>query len=117
MPSAQHMIAQIAPQDFKAWIATQGEQVTLLDCREAWELQTASVKADGFALLHIPMNDTPSRLGELNTDAPVAVLCHHGARSQRVAMYLAQNGFGNVANLAGGIAAWSRAVDASVPQY
>lgn len=111
------MIAQIAPDQFKAWIATQNADVTLLDVREGWELETASVKADGFAFKHIPMNDTPARLAELNADAPIACLCHHGARSQRVAQYLAQNGFTNVNNIAGGIAAWSSQVDPSVPQY
>jgi rhodanese-related sulfurtransferase len=111
------MIAQIRPSDFAAWLQTQPAPVTLLDVREGWELQTASVKAEGFALKHIPMNDTPARMAELDTDAPIACLCHHGARSQRVAQYLAQNGFTNVNNIAGGIAAWSQAVDASVPQY
>jgi rhodanese-related sulfurtransferase len=47
----------------------------------------------------------------------VACLCHHGARSQRVAMFLAQQGFGEVANIAGGIDAWSAERDPSVPRY
>ena len=111
------MIAQIQPQALQAWIASQSEPAIVLDCREAWELQTASVVANGFELKHIPMNDTPSRMGELDANQPIAVLCHHGSRSQRVAQYLVQNGFGNVANIEGGIAAWSRTVDASVPQY
>jgi rhodanese-related sulfurtransferase len=54
------------------------------------------------------MNEIPGRLPELPQDRPVACLCHHGARSQRVAMFLAQNGFSRVANVAGGIDAWSR---------
>ena len=111
------MITQIQPQALKAWIDAQSEPVTLLDCREMWELQTASVTPDGFTIKHIPMNDTPSRIAELNRDMPIAVLCHHGSRSQRVAMFLEQNGFSHVVNLAGGIAAWSHTVDARVPQY
>jgi rhodanese-related sulfurtransferase len=47
----------------------------------------------------------------------VACLCHHGARSQRVAMFLNANGFADVANIAGGIAAWSQEVDPAVPSY
>ena len=62
----------------------------LLDVREPWELQTASVRPDGFELLAIPMNEIPARLAELDAGAPVACLCHHGARSQRVAAFLAQ---------------------------
>jgi rhodanese-related sulfurtransferase len=45
------------------------------------------------------------------------VLCHHGGRSMQVAMFLAQHGFERVANVAGGIDAWSRDVDPSVPRY
>lgn len=111
------MIAQISPSDFKAWLATQSTTVTMLDVREEWELATASVKVDGFAFKHIPMNDTPLRMTELDANAPIACLCHHGARSQRVAQYLMQNGFTNVNNIAGGIAAWAQTVDHSVPQY
>jgi rhodanese-related sulfurtransferase len=111
------MIAQIPPSEFQAWLSAQSAAVTLLDVREGWELETASVKADGFTLTHIPMNDTPARMAELDADAPIACLCHHGARSQRVAQFLAQNGFTNVSNIAGGIAAWSQTVDHSIPQY
>jgi rhodanese-related sulfurtransferase len=111
------MIAQIPPSAFKAWLSTQNSAVTLLDVREGWELETASVKEDGFALKHIPMNDTPARMAELDVDSPIACLCHHGARSQRVAQYLAQNGFTNVSNIAGGIAAWSQQVDSSISSY
>ena len=111
------MIPQIHPSDFKAWLATQTSPVTLLDVREGWELQTASVTPDGFELKHLPMNDTPARLAELNANAPIACLCHHGARSQRVAQFLVQNGFSNVSNIAGGIAAWAQSVDSSIPQY
>jgi rhodanese-related sulfurtransferase len=111
------MIAQIHPAKFKAWLETQTVPVTLLDVREGWELQTASVTADGFTFKHIPMNDTPARMTELDSDAPIACLCHHGARSQRVAQYLAQNGFTNVSNIAGGIAAWAQSVDSNIPQY
>ena len=45
------------------------------------------------------------------------VMCHAGGRSMRVAEFLEKQGFTNVANLSGGISAWSQAVDATVPQY
>ena len=63
------------------------------------------------------MNTIPARLAELDAGRPVACLCHHGGRSQRVAMFLAQQGFANVANIAGGIDAWSQERDPSVPRY
>jgi rhodanese-related sulfurtransferase len=63
------------------------------------------------------MGEIPARLQELDPGRPVACLCHHGARSMRVAMFLAQNGFSRVANVAGGIDAWSLQRDPSVPRY
>lgn len=90
----------------------------LLDVREPWELTTASVTApSGCSLVAIPMNQIPARLGELDPGQPVACLCHHGARSQRVALFLEQQGFGDLANVAGGIEAWSRELDPKVPRY
>ena len=111
------MIAQITPSEFQAWVAAQPQAVTLLDVRESWELQTASVVANGFELKHLPMNDTPARLTELDQSSPIACLCHHGARSMQVASFLVQQGFSHVANVAGGIHAWSSQVDATVPMY
>jgi len=53
----------------------------------------------------------------LDTDRPIACLCHHGSRSQHVANFLKENGFETVVNISGGIHAWSNEVDPSVPQY
>ncbi len=111
------MIDQVRPTDLDAWLAAQGGSGIVLDVREAPELRAASVAPQGFDLVTIPMNEIPSRLAELDADRPVACLCHHGARSQRVAMFLAQNGFERVANIAGGIDAWSRERDPGVPRY
>ena len=116
-------IPQIPPSGFGAWRDTcaPGGLPIVLDVREPWELQTASVKPDGFELVHIPMRDVPGRLAELQAlageDRPIACLCHHGMRSLQVANYLAQNGMPNIVNLQGGIDAWSRQVDPSVPGY
>ena len=111
------MIDQVRPNDLDAWLAAQGGSGVVLDVREAPELRAARVAPQGFDLVAIPMNEIPARLAELDADRPVACLCHHGARSQRVAMFLAQNGFERVANIAGGIDAWSRERDPGVPLY
>jgi rhodanese-related sulfurtransferase len=111
------MIDQVRPADLDAWIAAQGGNAVVLDVREVPELRAASVQPQGFELLTIPMNEIPARLAELDPDQPIACLCHHGGRSQRVAMFLAQNGFSKLANIAGGIDAWSRERDPSVPRY
>ena len=121
------MISQLNPSDFSAWRdrAKEGLAPTtlpvVLDVREPWEVQTASVKEDGFTLLTLAMREIPARLAELQetlgTDHPIACLCHHGMRSLQVANYLAQSGFGEVVNLQGGIEAWSQQVDPSVARY
>jgi len=113
------MIDQVQPSQLQGWVqAKQAQgQTVVLDVREAWELQTASVRAENFAFLHIPMSLVPARLSELNPEQPIACLCHHGGRSMQVAVFLAQQGFTHVANVAGGIHAWSAQVDPSVPQY
>lgn len=85
----------------------------VLDVREAWEREIAAVACS----IDIPMAEVPERLDELARDRPVAVLCHSGGRSARVAAFLAQQGFTEVANVAGGIDAWATDVDDSIPRY
>lgn len=113
------MITRVRPAQLAAWFAANaaGTQPLVLDVREPWELQTASVRAEGFELRAIPMGEIPARLGELPKDQPIACLCHHGMRSLRVAAFLMQNGFDQVANITGGIDAWSHERDSAVPHY
>lgn len=113
------MIAQVRPSQLVDWLVSvsdQGEPV-VLDVREPFELQMASIKADGFKLLTMPMNTIPPRLTELDPEQPIAVLCHHGVRSMQVATFLQSRGFEHVANIAGGISAWSAELDPTVPRY
>ncbi|WP_332825173.1 rhodanese-like domain-containing protein [Ramlibacter sp.] len=111
------MIPQVRPSEFAGWLQAQPSPPLLLDVREPWELQVASVQPDGFELVAIPMNEIPGRLAELPEDRPIACLCHHGMRSQNVAAFLARQGYPDVANIAGGIDAWSREKDPAVPRY
>lgn len=84
----------------------------LLDVREPSELAVAAIEG----ALHVPMRQVPARAKDIPKDRPVLVLCHHGGRSQVVADWLASQGF-QAENVAGGIDAWSDAVDASIPRY
>lgn len=115
------MIAQVSPSHFAAWRTGLSLPPVVLDVRQAWELQTASVTPDGFALVHVPMQTIPARLAELQQNyaahQPIACLCHHGVRSLQVASYLAQHGFTDVVNLQGGIAAWAQQLDTRIAQY
>jgi rhodanese-related sulfurtransferase len=90
-----------------------GELWTLLDVRETWEIDIARIAET----TDIPMAELPARIAELEASQPIAVICHSGGRSARVASFLAQHGFGRVANIAGGIDAWSQEIDDSIPRY
>lgn len=105
---------QIAPTELAGWLADAGrDKPLLLDVREPWEWQTARIAG----AQHIPMREVPARLGELDPDLPVVAICHHGGRSQQVAIFLEKNGFSKVHNLQGGVDGWSRTVDPAVPLY
>lgn len=119
----QSAIAQIRPAAFVPWASAQAAAdaapPVVLDVRETWEFNTARVHplSVPFDVLHIPMTQLQQRLAELPQARSIACLCHHGIRSQRVAMFLLQNGFERVVNIAGGIDAWSAEADSSVPLY
>jgi rhodanese-related sulfurtransferase len=100
-----------------AALAGQQPQALLLDVREPWEVALARIEVPGLAWLHVPMGDIPARLQELEPEQPVAVYCHHGMRSLQVVAFLSRQGFDVVYNLAGGIDAWSREIDPTVPRY
>jgi rhodanese-related sulfurtransferase len=78
-----------------------GAAPRLLDCREPFEW--AQVRIPGS--LHIPMNEIPARLGELDPNSEWVVVCAHGNRSFAVAGYLLHNGL-KASSLAGGVTDW-----------
>ena len=105
---------QISPTELAAWLADQGrEKPLLLDVREPWEWEAARIAG----AQHMPMREVPARAAELDRKREVVAICHHGGRSQQVAMFLEKNGFSKVHNLVGGVDAWSRTVDPAVPVY
>lgn len=79
------------------------DSTVLLDVREPYELLMDGRIAGAT---HIPMNDLPARLAELPTDAEIVVYCAHGHRSLTVANWLVRQGYANVKDLNGGLAAW-----------
>jgi rhodanese-related sulfurtransferase len=91
-----------------------GSDVVVVDVREPWEVQTASLTGT----LNIPMNEIPARFGEeLDRDKHTVVLCHHGVRSWNVTAWLRQQGFEKVQSLRGGIDRWAKEIDPKVPVY
>lgn len=92
---------------------TSRSRPVLLDVREPWEFQTCHIEGS----LPIPMSAIPARMQELDEDAEIVCICHHGARSMSVAAFLERNGFTQVTNLTGGVHAWALQVDTSMPTY
>jgi rhodanese-related sulfurtransferase len=78
-------------------------------------MEHAIARVEGARLL--PLNELPQRFEELDPEADLVVMCHHGIRSAQAVAFLRDKGFARVRNLAGGIDAWSRDVDDSVPRY
>jgi len=105
---------QISASELAAWLADASrDPPLLLDVREPWEYEKARIA--GAQL--VPMREVPARLEEIDPDKEVVAICHHGGRSQQVAMFLEKAGYTKIHNLAGGVDAWSRTIDPSVPLY
>jgi rhodanese-related sulfurtransferase len=105
---------QLSAQALADWLADAGRQPPrLLDVREDWEVELCSLPG----IHHLPMQQIPSSLDELERDGEWVVICHHGVRSAQVAMFLERQGFQAVYNLTGGVEAWATEVDSSMRRY
>jgi adenylyltransferase/sulfurtransferase len=92
---------------------TDGGPFVLLDVREPSEYEVA--KLPGSVL--IPLGELPSRVHELDPAAETIIHCKAGGRSAKALQFLLDSGFSNVCHVQGGINAWSREIDPSVPLY
>lgn len=88
------------------------DDFTLLDVREPHEYQISNI--DGTL---IPLDDLPGRTDELDKDKEIVVMCRSGARSANACNLLEKKGFKNVSNLVGGVNAWAKEIDTSLPIY
>jgi sulfur-carrier protein adenylyltransferase/sulfurtransferase len=109
--SIKNGIPQLSVKDLKRRMDA-GENLFVLDVREPFEYKIANI---GGKL--IPQGEVPQRLAEIDRDREIIVQCKSGGRSQRIAEFLKQSGYPRVANLSGGILAWSDQIDPSVPKY
>ena len=89
-----------------------GATFEFVDVRTEQEVAIAQIA--GARLLDQAYHDA---LVAMDRDTPMVFSCHHGIRSQQAAEYFRHHGFRNLTNLIGGIEAWSRDVDPSVPRY
>ncbi len=88
------------------------ETFTLLDVREEFEFHISNI--DGRL---IPLDQLSDRLDELEKEKEVVVMCRTGGRSAKACELLTENGFKNVSNLKGGVNAWAKEIDTSLPVY
>ncbi len=106
---------EITTQELRQLLAAAGSaHPILLDVREPWEFEAARIEGSTA----MPMGDVSSRaFQELDPEAHIVTICHHGVRSMNVAVWLRNQGFENAQSLRGGIDAWSAEIDPGVPRY
>ncbi len=92
---------------------SRGDALVVLDVREPWEFDLASLPNSTL----VPLSALPTAANRLDPELEYVVLCHHGMRSDMAASWLRTQGFTRVLNLVGGIDAWSCEVDPLVPRY
>lgn len=110
-PNAPAQVRQLSVKELERMMKS-GEAFHLFDVRTDKERQTAKIEGA------IAFDDAgKAKLEAVSKDATIVFHCHHGGRSQSAAEQWIRQGFKRVYNLAGGIDAWSREVDAKVPRY
>lgn len=105
---------QIRAAELKTWLEDAArERPLLIDVRQPWEFDCCRI--EGAEL--IPMASLPARIGEIDPEREVVVICHHGVRSYHAARFLEHNGYTRITNLTGGVDAWAKEVDPAMPTY
>ena len=105
------MIQDLNPKEFKDYLLD--NEVTLVDVREQWEFNIC--KINGAILM--PMGEIATTYVNLHKDSKIALYCHSGIRSMHVADFLLSQGFQSLANLQGGIDAWTQEIDTTLERY
>lgn len=112
-------IPSISVQELAQYLAesTPDQPLQLIDVREASEVEKAYLK--GFEVFPLSYFEQWSTylITEYNSAVETFVLCHHGMRSAQMCQWLLNQGFTNVKNIEGGIDAYSRLVDCTIPRY
>lgn len=90
------------------------EDFQLIDVRQPDEY--AFAKIEGAKL--IPLGEIVQRMDELDESKEAVIQCKAGGRSAHAIQFLERAGYkGKLANLKGGITAWSNEIDPKVPKY
>ena len=91
----------------------QHHQPRMIDVREPWEFEICAIETSEL----IPMGQIPSQLQLFHESPEYVIICHHGIRSLQVINFLAHHGIHNTINLDGGVDAWAREIDLTMPVY
>jgi len=105
---------QLPANQLAGWLSDQSRPgPRLIDVREPWEFDICRIQGSES----MPMSRLAQHLGSIDASRPVVCICHHGVRSLQVALLLEQRGLRDVYNLVGGVAAWAREIDRTMPTY
>ena len=103
---------EITVQELKALKDSQAD-IQLIDVREPHEHQFCNLEGE-----LIPMAEIPLSIDSISREKQVILYCRSGARSGNMVHWLENHhGFTNLYNLKGGILAWSREIDPTIPRY
>lgn len=114
LPGVTSMLTnfEITPEELNRQSAN-GSSINILDVRSTGEFSICSLPRSK----NIPLDRLSQELESLDREECYVVLCHHGIRSLQACLLMYQKGFSNVKSLKGGIDAWSRRIDSSLPLY
>jgi molybdopterin/thiamine biosynthesis adenylyltransferase/rhodanese-related sulfurtransferase len=104
----------ITPAELKAKFDN-GDVFELIDVREPHEYEIVNIK--GAKLIPKDRILSGEALSELPQDRPIVLHCKSGARSAEALAALHQAGFKDATHLGGGVLAWARQIDTSLPTY
>ena len=108
---------EITVTELAAKLADNATPYQFVDVREPHELAVVTLPR----FINLPLSEhaewSPEICTRLDKDTETLVLCHHGMRSAQMCGWLASQGFTDLYNVIGGIAAYSQIVDPSIPKY
>ncbi|MDF1836611.1 MAG: rhodanese-like domain-containing protein [Planctomycetota bacterium] len=102
----------LRPTDLDARLKN-GDSLILLDVRQPGELEICVLPG----VVHIPLGDLGVRHSELDPDAEIVCICHHGVRSAHACLMLESFGFENAINMTGGMELWATEMDPAMARY
>ena len=110
-PNTEATIKSISVQEFEQW-QTQNQDFQLIDVREAYEYDIVNLKGE-----LIPLSAVVEQQHKINPTKPVVIHCRSGKRSAEAIQLLEKLGFKNLYNLEGGILAYAKEIDTTMPVY